>query len=176
MAQLLSYAAFHDRLRQEMQPGQGTLSVIAVIVVNLDFVSRLDGAMGYRAGDAVSGEQLHRLALALRDSDAVAEVSRTELACLLSRLPSRQSATNSRAPSQASPDGYLHGLGTDFDTSPGDAAARPQKRNNASELNFSESQIPERMIKPPMGRFQRTPRRSCDPPSVRPPRARVVWH
>lgn len=88
MAQLLSYAAFHDRLRQEMQPGQGTLSVIAVIVVNLDFVSRLDGAMGYRAGDAVSGEQLHRLALALRDSDAVAEVSRTELACLLSRLPS----------------------------------------------------------------------------------------
>ncbi len=88
MAQLLTYAAFHDRLRHEMQPEQGTLSVIAVIVVNLDFVSHLDGALGYRAGDAASGEQMHRLALALRDSDAVAEVSRTELVCLLSHLPS----------------------------------------------------------------------------------------
>jgi len=88
MAQLLSYAAFHDRLLHEMQPEQGTLSVVAVIVVNLDFVSRLDGALGYRAGDAVSGEELHRLALTLRDSDAVAEVSRTELVCVLSRLPS----------------------------------------------------------------------------------------
>src|SRR5512134_2771332 len=87
MAEFLGYSAFFDRVRDAVRGDRGDRT-LAVAVINLEFVSKVDGSYGYAAGD----DLLRGLALRLRDAlpqgDVVGEVSRTELACLFPTLPS----------------------------------------------------------------------------------------
>src|SRR5512134_2590465 len=87
MAECLGYSAFLDRVRDAVR-GDREERTLAVAVIYLEFVSKVDGSYGYAAGD----DLLRALALRLRDAlpqgDVVGEVSRNELACLFPALPS----------------------------------------------------------------------------------------
>ncbi|HSD60151.1 MAG TPA: bifunctional diguanylate cyclase/phosphodiesterase [Burkholderiales bacterium] len=89
MAEFLGYSAFFDRVRGAVRADRGERT-LAVAVINLEFVSKVDGSYGYAAGD----DLLRALALRLRDAlpqgDVVGEVSRTELTCLFPALLSEQ--------------------------------------------------------------------------------------
>jgi diguanylate cyclase len=87
MGQFLGYSAFLDRLEQELRSDRGGC-VLAVAVVNLEFVSKVDGSYGYPAGDELGRILALRLRDALPDRDIIGEVSRTEMACLFPVLPS----------------------------------------------------------------------------------------
>lgn len=88
MAKILGYSDFLARLGDESRAGPGE-RVLGLAIINLDFISRVDGSYGYEVGD----ELLRALSLRLRDAlpagDVLGEVSRNELACLFPALPSQ---------------------------------------------------------------------------------------
>jgi EAL domain-containing protein (putative c-di-GMP-specific phosphodiesterase class I)/GGDEF domain-containing protein len=88
MAQFLGYSAFLDRLGDESRRDRGE-RLLGLAVINLDFISRVDGSYGYEVGDQLLRALALRLRDALPEADILGEVSRTELACLFPALPSQ---------------------------------------------------------------------------------------
>ncbi|HET9699801.1 MAG TPA: GGDEF domain-containing phosphodiesterase [Burkholderiales bacterium] len=87
MAQFLGYSTFLERLGEEASRDRGE-GVLGLAVINLEFISRVDGSYGYEVGDQILRTLALRLRDALPDGDLIGEVSRTELACLFPALPS----------------------------------------------------------------------------------------
>lgn len=87
MAQFLGYSAFLDRLGEESRRDRGE-HLLGLAVINLEFLSRVDGSYGYEVGDQLLRTLALRLRDALPEGDVLGEVSRTELACLFPELPS----------------------------------------------------------------------------------------
>jgi predicted signal transduction protein with EAL and GGDEF domain len=87
MAQFLGYSAFLERLGTALGSDRSG-RVLAVAVVNLEFISKVDGSYGYSAGDDLGRMLALRLRDALPEKDMVGELSRTEVACLFPSLPS----------------------------------------------------------------------------------------
>ena len=81
------HLAFLDELNLLL--GSASLSQgVGIALVALECVSRIDGMLGYRAGDDLCGQVAVLLGRALRQEDSVHRVGRNELACLLHALPS----------------------------------------------------------------------------------------
>ncbi|HEX6828245.1 MAG TPA: GGDEF domain-containing phosphodiesterase [Burkholderiales bacterium] len=88
MAEFLGYSSFLERTREEVRRDrEGRL--LALAVVNLDFISRVDGSFGYDVGDRLLRTLALRLRDALPEGDVLGEISRHELACLFPSLPSQ---------------------------------------------------------------------------------------
>ncbi len=67
-------------------------SKMGVALVSLDCVARIDGMMGYRAGDSLCAQVAGMLGQALKPEDRIFRVGRNEMVCLLSSLPSEAHA------------------------------------------------------------------------------------
>lgn len=67
-------------------------SKVGVALVSLDCVARIDGMMGYRAGDSLCAQVAGMLSQALKPEDRIFRVGRNEMVCLLSSLPSEAHA------------------------------------------------------------------------------------
>lgn len=65
---------------------------VGIALVSLDCVVRIDGMMGYRAGDSLCTQVAEMLIQALKPEDGVFRVGRNELVCLLRKLPSEAHA------------------------------------------------------------------------------------
>lgn len=72
--------------------GAPAASRVGIALVSLDCVDRIDGMMGYRAGDAFCAQAAGLLRQALKPGDGVFRVGRNELACLLRSLPGESHA------------------------------------------------------------------------------------
>ncbi len=68
--------------------GPDSGSAVGVALVSLECIGRVDGMLGYRAGDALCTQAIGLLRQALKAGDSVRRIGRNELACLLRRLPS----------------------------------------------------------------------------------------
>lgn len=62
-------------------------SRVGVAMISLDCVLRVDGMMGYRAGDSLCTQVAEKLNHALKPEDRIFRVGRNELVCLLRNLP-----------------------------------------------------------------------------------------
>ncbi len=62
-------------------------SRVGVALVSLECVGRIDGMMGYRAGDSLCIQVAGMLSQALKPEDRIFRVGRNELVCLLRNLP-----------------------------------------------------------------------------------------
>lgn len=67
-------------------------SRIGVALISLDCVDRIDGMMGYRAGDSFCAQIAQMLAQILKPGDGVFRTGRHEVACLLRSVPSEAHA------------------------------------------------------------------------------------
>ena len=67
-------------------------SKIGIALISLECVSRIDGLMGYRAGDSFCDQVAGLLNHALKSGDNVFRVGRNDLVCLLRNLPSETHA------------------------------------------------------------------------------------
>jgi diguanylate cyclase (GGDEF)-like protein len=67
-------------------------SRLGIAMISLDCVARIDGMMGYRAGDALCTQVAGMLSHALKQEDRIFRVGRNELVCLLRSLPGENHA------------------------------------------------------------------------------------
>ena len=67
-------------------------SRVGIAMISLDCVARIDGMMGYRAGDSLCTRVAGMLSHALKSEDGVFRVGRNEVVCLLRSLPSETHA------------------------------------------------------------------------------------
>lgn len=67
-------------------------SKVGVALISLECVSRIDGMMGYLAGDSLCTQVAGILGQALKREDKVFRVGRNELVCLLNSLPTEAHA------------------------------------------------------------------------------------
>lgn len=72
-----------DYLRSEIRHKQHDGMMLSVLAINLDCVSRVDGLLGYPAGDALLEQITARLRAGLRPADVLGTLGRDELGCIL---------------------------------------------------------------------------------------------
>jgi diguanylate cyclase (GGDEF)-like protein len=81
-----SHSLLLDYLRGEIRHKQQNGMMLAVLAINLDCVSRVDGLLGYAAGDALLEQITARLKAGLRPTDVLGVLGRDELGCVLPEI------------------------------------------------------------------------------------------
>lgn len=71
-------------LRREIGNRRDDGGMLAMLIINLDCVTRTDGALGYQAGDVLLQQIAERLQAALHGNDILGCISRDEFGCILS--------------------------------------------------------------------------------------------
>lgn len=90
---LANHTLLLNSLRKEIKKKQRDKGMLAVLVIGVDGVAKLDGVMGYQTGDQLQQQMIARLESALRDADILALMGREEFGCILSSLTSEGHAT-----------------------------------------------------------------------------------
>jgi diguanylate cyclase (GGDEF)-like protein len=90
---LATHTLLLDALRKEVKKKQRDQGMLAVLVIGLEGVIKLDGVMGYQAGDQLQQQVVDRLKSALRDADILGLMGREEIGCILSSITSEGHAT-----------------------------------------------------------------------------------
>ncbi len=85
---MVSYADLLVRLREAIHDHAKDRSVLALMMISLDSVAQVDGALGYETGDRVLTLAAKRIQSVLRASDVPGSIGRGQYACILSRLSS----------------------------------------------------------------------------------------
>jgi diguanylate cyclase (GGDEF)-like protein len=89
---LANRALFMDRLRHAIASSYRTQHRLAVLLLDIDGLKRINDTFGDHAGDAAITEMGRRIASELRQSDTVARIGGGEFAYLLSTVPDREGA------------------------------------------------------------------------------------
>ena len=81
-----------DALEKALQDAAAQSRPMALCLLWLDCVYRIDALFGFRAGDSVCANSLAHLKTVLKDADQVFRVGRSEIACLLPTLANETQA------------------------------------------------------------------------------------
>jgi diguanylate cyclase (GGDEF)-like protein len=84
---MVSYADLLVRLREAIRDHAKDNAVLALMMISLDTVAQVDGALGYESGDRVLTLAAKRIQSVLRSSDVAGLIGRGQYACILPGLP-----------------------------------------------------------------------------------------
>lgn len=83
---MVSYADLLVRLREAIRDRAKDNAVLALMMIGLDSVAQVDGALGYEAGDRALTLAARRIQGVLRSSDVAGSIGRGQYACILTGL------------------------------------------------------------------------------------------
>lgn len=83
---LANRSLFFDRLRLRISPGRRQVEPLAILVIDLDGLKRINDNFGHRAGDAAIRETALRITRIPRRSDIVARLGGDEFGVILSEV------------------------------------------------------------------------------------------
>jgi diguanylate cyclase (GGDEF)-like protein len=83
---MVSYADLLVRLREAIHDHARDNAILALMMISLDSVAQVDGALGYEAGDRVLTLAAKRIQGVLRSSDVAGSIGRGQYACMLTGL------------------------------------------------------------------------------------------
>lgn len=89
---LANRALFYDRLRQELIQARRRIETVAVTIVDMDGLKRINDQCGHHFGDLAITEMSRRLAGAARRSDTVARLGGDEFAIVMPNVNGRVAA------------------------------------------------------------------------------------
>ncbi|MEO5702294.1 MAG: bifunctional diguanylate cyclase/phosphodiesterase [Gammaproteobacteria bacterium] len=90
---LADHTLLLSSLRKELKKKHRDQGMLAILIIGLEGVTKLDGVMGYQAGDQLQQQVTERLKSALRETDIFGFIGREELGCILPSLTSEGHAT-----------------------------------------------------------------------------------
>ena len=83
---LANRTLFFERLRQRVSPGRRQIEPLAILVIDMDGLKRINDNFGHRAGDAAIRETALRISRIPRRSDIVARLGGDEFGVLLAEI------------------------------------------------------------------------------------------
>lgn len=83
---MVSYADLLVRLREAIRDHAKDNAVLALMMISLDSVAQVDGALGYESGDRVLTLAAKRIQTVLRSSDVAGLIGRGQYVCILPGL------------------------------------------------------------------------------------------